>query len=51
VETRAHLSYKRADSGVKTQRLVFCFVLGQNWRFCALFGGLCQQAANRVLKA
>jgi hypothetical protein len=33
---------KRADSGVKTQRLNF--FKGQNWRFCARFGGLCQAA-------
>jgi hypothetical protein len=34
---------KHADSGVKTQRLGF-LLKGQNWRFCALFGGLCQAA-------
>jgi hypothetical protein len=34
----SELSAKRADSGVKTQRLVF-FLKGQNWRFCIRFGG------------
>jgi hypothetical protein len=40
---------KRAGGGVKTQRLVFFFV-GQNLRFCALFGGLFMPV-NRALKA